>query len=303
VRIDEARAEGIDAIAISDHIEYQSHSNYISGDHNSSYEIAKPYAEKKDLILIRGAEITKAMPPGHFNMIFITDANALDVPEWKESLRIANDQGAFVFWNHPGWRQQDEVPIWYAEHTEILKNKWIQGIEIVNENSYYPLAYQWAMDSNLTIVGNSDIHDPIDLFFHKCEGEHRPVTLVFASERTDAAIKDALIKKRTVVYYKDLLIGDSEFVLQLFLSSINIQPNEEGEEKDNSVLITNDACITYELILKDYPGNTVASYSLLPGVSTEVNMPEDPSQGKIIVSNILTTPDENLSFKPLLIAK
>jgi len=103
-RVDEAISEGLDAIAISDHLEYWSHKKYLKANHNTSFEIAKPYAEKKDLILIRACEITKSMPPGHFNFLFIKDANAMDSVDWKKAVIQANEQGAFVFWNHPGWR-------------------------------------------------------------------------------------------------------------------------------------------------------------------------------------------------------
>jgi hypothetical protein len=53
----------LDAIAISDHIEYRPHSQDIKSDHNRSYEIAKPLADQLGLILIRGTEITRKMPP------------------------------------------------------------------------------------------------------------------------------------------------------------------------------------------------------------------------------------------------
>jgi Predicted metal-dependent phosphoesterases (PHP family) len=46
VRIDEAVAEGVDVIAITDHIEYRPHLSDIPSDHNRSYDIAKPEADK-----------------------------------------------------------------------------------------------------------------------------------------------------------------------------------------------------------------------------------------------------------------
>ena len=82
----------------------------------------------------------------------------------------------------------------------------IHGIEIVNENSYYPLAHKWCNDSSLTIIGNSDIHAPIDYFYDKSGGEHRPITLVFAKERTEEGIREALENGRTAVFYKNYLI-------------------------------------------------------------------------------------------------
>ena len=53
-----------DAIAVTEHIEYQSHKEDIPHkDRNRSYELSKKYAEKSDLLVIAGTEITKSMPP------------------------------------------------------------------------------------------------------------------------------------------------------------------------------------------------------------------------------------------------
>ncbi|MCP5518674.1 MAG: hypothetical protein H7A45_15600 [Verrucomicrobiales bacterium] len=44
IRAEEAWREGLDAIAITDHIEYQPHKRDLPTAHNRSYEIAKPRA-------------------------------------------------------------------------------------------------------------------------------------------------------------------------------------------------------------------------------------------------------------------
>src|SRR5680860_51391 len=67
VRVMEAWEEGLDAIAITDHIEYLPHSKDIVSNHNTSFEIAEPLAKELNIILVRGAEITRNMPPGHLN--------------------------------------------------------------------------------------------------------------------------------------------------------------------------------------------------------------------------------------------
>ena len=69
IRVQEAWRDGLDAISITDHIEYQPHKADIPTNHNRPYEIARPAAESADIILIRGAEITRSMPPGHINAI------------------------------------------------------------------------------------------------------------------------------------------------------------------------------------------------------------------------------------------
>ena len=54
VRVEEAWSQGFDAIAVTDHIEYQPHRQYIPTQHNASYEIARPRGERSDVIVIRG---------------------------------------------------------------------------------------------------------------------------------------------------------------------------------------------------------------------------------------------------------
>jgi hypothetical protein len=37
----------------------------------------------------------------------------------------------------------NEIPVWDSVHADYYQAELIQGIEIVNEKVYYPLAYQW----------------------------------------------------------------------------------------------------------------------------------------------------------------
>lgn len=232
VRPEEAWREGLDAISITDHIEYQPHKDDLPTNHNRSYEIALPKSEELGLLLIRGAEITRDMPPGHFNALFLKNVNLLDVEDWREAIIAAVNQDAFIIWNHPGWRQPDEIPIWYDEHTEIFQKGWVKGMEIVNERSYYPKAHQWCIDKNITMIGTSDIHDPVNLNYKIHEGEHRPITLVFAKTRTKEAIKEALLNRRTAVYHNNLLIGEEQYLSPVFYGSIKIM-NREITIKEN----------------------------------------------------------------------
>ena len=297
VRVSEAVNEGLDAIAITEHLEYYSHSNYISGDHNSSYEIAKPYADKKDLILIRGAEITKGMPPGHFNFLFIQDANTIDSVDWEKAIIQANKQGAFVFWNHPGWRQENEIPIWYNEHSWLLSQGLIQGIEIVNEKSYYPLAHQWAIDSNLTLLGNSDIHDPIDMFFDRSKGEHRPITLIFAEEHSEEGIREALDNKRTAIYYKDMLIGNEKYLKPLFFEAVrDMAIVFTGTSSPPEYFLENNASIPFEIVVEYEQGKEAETVIIDPMTKQERDKSLFRDFKRILVKNIWIAPGKQLEI-------
>ena len=221
----EAWMTGLDAFAITDHLEYLAHKDDIKADRNRSYDLVKTQATALGLITIKAAEITKSMPPGHMNILFIKDAEPINQEDWRAAVKAAIDQGAFLIWNHPGWRgqQPDGVARWYAEHSELLNNKWMQGIEVFNSVEYYPEAHKWALEKKLTMFGNSDAHEPIHLSYDDAAGEHRPVTLVFAKERTEQGIKEALLSGRTAVYCNDELIGEAEYLKPLFDNSISVR--------------------------------------------------------------------------------
>ena len=118
-RVNEAWREGYDVISITDHIEYQPKDKDVIPDLNRPYEIAIKRAQELGILLIKGAEITRDMPPGHFNVLFIKDPEKLRNIDSSKVLIEAKNQGAFVFWNHPGWRQKDLIPIWYNAHNEF----------------------------------------------------------------------------------------------------------------------------------------------------------------------------------------
>jgi len=151
VRVKEARSEGLDAFAITDHVEYSPHQEDVSTDLNRPYEIVEAMQKDQDstLVNLKGAEITKHMPPGHFNALFLKDVAPLNTDRWQDAIKAAKDQGAFVFWNHPGWagQQPEGKSIWYQEHTELYEKGWLDGIEIVNGNEYYPIAHRALPES------------------------------------------------------------------------------------------------------------------------------------------------------------
>jgi hypothetical protein len=225
IRIQEALRDGLDAVSITDHIEYQPHQDDIPHpDRNRSYQIAVASAKNTELIVINGSEITRNMPPGHANAIFLQDANALLVDDPFEVFRAAKKQGAFIFWNHPHWTAQapDGIARLTDMHKELLKEGLLDGIEVVNESTYSDEALQIALDHDLAIMGTSDIHGLIDWDYHVPHGGHRPVTLVFSEERSEAGIREGLENRRTVVWHDNLLVGRPDFLLPLIDASLEV---------------------------------------------------------------------------------
>jgi predicted metal-dependent phosphoesterase TrpH len=251
VRVEEAWLEGLDVIAITDHIEYQPHSKDVVADHNRSFEIAKPLADKLGILLVRSAEITRSMPPGHLNALFISNANLLERDDVFDALKEARDQGAFIFWNHPGWKaQQPDTTLWWEEHTRLLNQDLLHGIEVFNSKEYYPEAIDWATEKKLTMFGNTDVHSPIAMAYNLDE-HHRPMTLVFAENKSMRGVKDALFNNRTAVYFENTLIGASSVLEPLFFASLSIEesPLDIANGDVRIVEIENNSDIDYALEL------------------------------------------------------
>ncbi len=226
IRVQEAQRDGLDIVSMTEHLEYLPHKEDIPlPDRNRAHEIATNTATNSDLIVIRGSEITRSMPPGHANAIFIQDANKLVMEDAAAVFKEAHDQGAFIFWNHPNWTPQalDGIAKLSPMHHELIAKGYLNGIEVVNEDTYSEEALQIAIDNNLTIMGTSDIHGLVDWQFDVPSGGHRPITLIFARERSEASIKEALFAGRTVVWFNETLIGRINNLEPLIMASVIIE--------------------------------------------------------------------------------
>jgi predicted metal-dependent phosphoesterase TrpH len=255
IRVKEALKDGLDAISITDHLEYQPNKLDIPhADRNRSYQLALKEANLQDIIIINGAEITREMPPGHINAIFLNDANQLLQDDVLSVCREAKKQDAFIFWNHPNWAPQcqDGMAKLTDLHRQLIDEELIDGIEVVNGDIYSEKALQIALDNNLTIMGNSDIHSFIDWDYDIAEGGHRPVTLIFAKEKSKFAIKKGLKNRRTVVWFNNTLIGNSKYLIPLIQESLLLKKAEvlesyKGKSFVHSLYIKNQSDVDYIL--------------------------------------------------------
>lgn len=306
VRVEEAWREGLDVISITDHIEYRPHSKDIVADHNRPYEIARPLAEKFGIILIRGAEITRSMPPGHLNALFIQNANLLDREDVFDALKEARDQEAFILWNHPGWKaQQPDTTLWWDEHTRLLNAGMLHGIEVYNFQEYYPEAFDWAQEKKLTMFGNSDIHQPRAMDYEG-DNSHGPLTLVFSKTETQKGVREALFARRTAVFFDNTLMGVSSLLEPLFFASIKIDKTPLSLKNGQTVYvgIENTSDIDYELeqvqpgIGFDAPEKIVLKAHRITPLELSGNADQVNSMSEVEVyykiNNLLVGSNENL---------
>ena len=220
IRVAEAWKEGLDAIAITDHIEYRPNKETLKGDINESNKIAKKAADAMGFIVIKGTEITRNKPLGHLNALFINDALPMDVEDPLASIDEAVRQGAFIMWNHPGW--PDDKSTLYPVHEELIKAGKLHGVEVFNHVEYYPVALDWCKKMNLAFMGNTDIHDLVSITYNS-NGSFRPMTLVLAKERNAESIKEALFAKRSIAFFNGELAGKAEHLKGLLKASLKIR--------------------------------------------------------------------------------
>lgn len=290
IRVKEALLDGVDVLAVTEHLEYQPHiADIPHPDRNKSFIEAKAAAGKNDILIINGSEITREMPPGHINAVFVKDANKLINldPNKKEEAQAelekrindlrgrdrqvmdlyalaalwppgeavleANNQDAFVFWNHPMWGSQksDGIAELTPMHKDLISKGLLHGVEVVNGNFYSEEAFQIAIDNNLAVIGTSDVHNLIDWDYKPHKGGHRPVTLVFANSKSSNSVKEALKDRRTVVWFKNILFGTKRNLQPLLEASLKIESAKyNGRATILGINIKNNSDAVFQLMNK-----------------------------------------------------
>ena len=340
VRVEEAVRDGIDLLAITEHLEYQPHIDDIPHpDRNRSFDIAEDIAKNKDLTVINGAEITRMFPPGHINAIFIEDANKLiyldeakineakeilkEVPEesltnyedlsWLEDAALASlwpvksaliearNQNAFTFWNHPAWSSEEFIgqPMLREIHKEFFRDNLLHGIEVANGDGYSEEAFRIALEYGLTVLGTSDVHGLIDWDYPSSIGAHRPVTLILSESNSSDAIKSSLFTGKTVVWFKNNLIGLENNILELTNSYLKAKKVEILENSDIArVEIENVSDVRFIIQVLDQSSvvNESNLIEIAPNEKTVLQIDNGIDKGSLDVKilNAFIAPNKNL---------
>ena len=261
IRVQEAWRNGLDVMAITDHIEYQPHTVDMKNNNNRSYELAKDAADERNLLLIKATEITRQTPPGHFNALFIGDASAYlsgkaeTATDWA-AIQKPIEQNAFIFWNHPGWKATS-IPgsyEWISFVDSLQKVKNLRGIEVFNGTYFYRKALDWAIDKNMTILGTTDVHGVVGYEYQFSDVANRTMTLVFVKEKSEAGVREALEAGRTVAWSGKYLAGKEELLKKLFNACIEILPPHFAKGGRKSFEIRNNSDLYFELNLKSGEG-------------------------------------------------
>jgi hypothetical protein len=307
VRVREAWKDGLDAIAITDHDDYNPKKDDVSDDISRPYEMARLAARPLGLLVVPAAEITKGNL--HCNALFVSDANVFRGLDLATALKKARDQNAFVFWNHPGWRD----PIaWFPPIAAAHADGLIQGIELVNGRTFYEEAFPWIREKNLAILANSDVHGLISFDYAPRE---RPLTLVFAASASLEGIREALDAHRTAAWMNGEVWGGEALLRGLWEGAVMLEsPLLEffPAIRQAGLQFRNRSAIPFQVRVKSAPAWLRVSARDIPAERTAgffVNAAKDAPAGiqdvavEFEVTNLHVEPERNLVVKvPVTVA-
>lgn len=216
-RVMEAWRYGYDVIAITDHGNFR------------AYEEALSTAEALGVVLIRGMETGLSGKEHLVALDFSADYQPRNPHHWAETeeqervfyreqwSRLAAASG-YVLYAHPHVGLRETMLLGIDQGL-------LRGIEVKNDvvgsrwntvesygTHWYPFALDWAVEHNLTIFANSDVHRARD-------DAEQAVTLVLTRDRSREAVREAFEAGRTVAWFNGMLCGH-EWVLDALMADL-----------------------------------------------------------------------------------
>lgn len=313
-RVIEAWHDGLDIIAITDHMEYRRieremyhymkdyiredlrglgkavNTNVLKTDPDAhgllvDFNVSCNSAIKKGkdmgLLVIRGVEITRSSL-GDYNALFTTDNNKLYDPNLEQTIRNARAQGAFIIHNHPSYDKNTENHITPFTNDLYAKGL-IDGVEVGNYNRMWSYLFTHCIAGGFTPFSNTDAHDYVDWIYRTSPSEssivrYRNMTLVLAKECTEEAIHKALRKGNTIAYHNNNLIAREELLKGLFEASVTFETQRTGSQ--HYITVKNMSSVPYLIQI----GNNKYIINALGGLSFK--RPKNESEAKVTVLNM-----------------
>ena len=305
LRVREAWKDGLDVIAITDHIEYRKNEaamvehlvkyadkkhkeavnhripqngeitkDGIMVDLNYSVKLAQKAAKGYGLTIIPGTEITRDVSvAGHYNALFTTDNNLIFAPDTYQSIKNAKAQGALIMHNHPGWRK---TSLDYSDLDKIVYEEGlIDGVEVMNGDEFYPGIIERTAQKDIFIAANTDIHATTSEEYRSV-GYDRPMTLIFAKDKSLESLREALEQNRTLAFGFGTICGAEQLLKDFFAASVKVE-----RISSKVVQLTNLTSVSYTL--KRDGGNPV----VLPAMSSiRVSVAKDAKTLDMAVLNM-----------------
>lgn len=311
-RVREAWYDGLDIIAITDHLEIRTYEKFmlkvlapystgkpfkyqnagiankkdksypVMANLNAAYDEAVYYTERENLpiMVVRGTEIwrnTKSI--GEFNALFLKDINAICHEDLFESFRRVKEQGGLIMHNHPGYTRTTTA-IAEGEQERAYSEGWIDGVEAVNSTTLYPDIISRCIDRNLFIAANTDAHRPTSHDWPAGGEFFRTMTFIMAKSCTEEDIKEALKAGRTIGYVANNLVGSEKHLAAFINEAVTCRVVAENRKKGEvTYSLTN--CCSVPFVL--HRGKSIQT--LAPFTTRNFTLKEG-SQPRFVVDNM-----------------
>lgn len=267
-RVEEGYESGLDVMALTDHLEDRNRyrDDIAHTNKNREYEVAQKMAQELNMVLIRGAELTKDRPLGHVNVLFLKDANALvpfqnpekqkSMDQIEELLTAVKEQGGIAIFNHP-WGSGEEgskgEKFWSPIHETLYQKGLVQGIEVASGYLMDAKLLDLAQERNLTAFGNQDIHPSLESKLKQYNHPHRNMTILFVTERSEAGVKEAILQDRTIAVWNNMLIGKKKNMEPLMQSVLTFKATATVN-KEVFVEMVNHSGLPYQMKQRNKQG-------------------------------------------------
>ena len=143
--------------------------------------------------------------------------------------------------NHPGWRKTS------LDYTEAEKAAYaeglVDGIEVMNGAEFYPGIVDRCKEHGAFIAANTDIHRSTAVDY-TVRGNMRPMTLVFAKEKTLEAVREAFEAQRTLAMGFNTVCGDEQLLKDFFTAGMKVTVIRETK-KGFDLAVTNMTSVPY----------------------------------------------------------
>ena len=321
-RVREAWIDGLDIMAITDHIETRKRERemllFLKGyspdkkgfepintrcsrgkhadergivsDLNLATDLALKATEKyPEVTIIRGVEISREpVHIGHYCALFTKDNNTIYSTDDAQTIRNARAQGALITHNHPGWERKESKTTDYSEFEKKVYNEGlIDGVEITNGKNFYPEIVRRAIERKLYMVSGSDIHATSSSCFGK-QNFYRDMTLIFAKDKSEKELRKALLSQKTLGYCGGYIIGEESLLTKFFKASVSISTSDISKSSI-AVHFVNNSSFAYAIESKD------RIYQLEPFQAVTINVKKKAAE--VVIKNMIHVDEQYLKVK------
>ncbi len=316
-RVIEAWYDGLDVIAITDHYEGTSGLKRAFNVAAPQSEDGKPMAYKNakelgvapadfnaihkeaastakrlgyNMLVIKGCEMAREPKEyGHFNCLFLKDINKVYDPDIKEAFKKVKKQGGIIIHNHPSYRRGTTDKS--ESHKELYSEGYIDAVEVANGLNFYPQMIRRCIEEELTMFGNTDEHTLTSVKYGSL-GCYRTMTLIFAKDLTEKAIKDALLERRTLAYVCGYIAGEEKLLGDFLNAAVDCKLAKEDTKKGTrTYMFTNMSSITYRL----RRGKTI--YELEPFKTIMITLNKNKKTGEYATTKFAVDNMWHVDFK------